>query len=619
MEYMESQSVPITLERVGNILAYACAFTEEQINNFVKDDFYLDILYTLVGSPCTSAERIDFLQGLIKDYTSFDSMTAAALTEQTTSATLESIPPNILVRYTRTELLKYGSDLCWKIVDLLSHVDIYVVSRAQIQEAYQYSISCLGKSTGTLTADDLVSLGTMICGLSSLDYDRLSSQALEDFIKQLQRDCPLTYDERVALTSKYVAAKGLTNGTGIRSSDISRLATLFPLLPSSVLSAISDEVLLAEAGTLLDELKEQEKFEESRKQSGLSSDISDGDRTAFESAKRLLYETIATALQSSANTAARRRKRSTASLTCSDLQTLQKSGLSALSTTQLTSLADEDFVDCVEILGAVIDFSEEQETSLLNVAMRTTVWGEPSTWSTDNVYNAGVICQAMSETQITSLTFNLDAVSRLGEFDGWTSVKKKAVFDRWLNQLKGGDSSSITVSELRSLGHITCGAETSHISVIPHTVYKDAADSVGELTSCNDTQLTAFATLAKAAYGSNVTSWLSSVISNIGVIIGGLSTDDVVLLSSTQIDAIDPNHIPYFPPDIFAGFTVEQFFTFSSAQSSKTTTEQRQALSAAQLAALQLDFSSDDAPRTAASSNFVVVLLPLVLMFLQLT
>ncbi|XP_021344704.1 uncharacterized protein LOC110444667, partial [Mizuhopecten yessoensis] len=240
------------------------------------------------------------------------------------------------------------------------------------------------------------------------------------------------------------------------------------------------------------------------------------------------------------------------SLTCSNIQVLGAAGVSALSTTQLSSLADQEFTSCIETLGSVTDYSDAQKTALLDVATRSSVLGAPSTWSTTNVYNTGVICQALTEAQIGTLTLDLDAVSRLGQFDGWDSLKKKAVFERWLSLLKGGDSSTITSSELRSLGHITCGATTSHIDVIPHAIYKNAADSIGELTSCEDTQLQSFAALAKAAYGSDVTTWLSSVISNIGITIGGLPTSDIGVLSTTQIDAIDSIHISHIPPATFA-------------------------------------------------------------------
>ena len=50
-------------------------------------------------------------------------------------------------------------------------------------------------------------------------------------------------------------------------------------------------------------------------------------------------------------------------------------------------------------------------------------------------------------------------------------LQKNALFERWLTLEKSDDASTITSSELRSLGHMTCGAETGHIDVISHSVY----------------------------------------------------------------------------------------------------------------------------------------------------
>lgn len=49
--------------------------------------------------------------------------------------------------------------------------------------------------------------------------------------------------------------------------------------------------------------------------------------------------------------------------------------------------------------------------------------------------------------------------------------QKKALFDRWLTLEKSRAPGSITSSELRSLGHMTCGATASHILIVPHSVY----------------------------------------------------------------------------------------------------------------------------------------------------
>ena len=56
------------------------------------------------------------------------------------------------------------------------------------------------------------------------------------------------------------------------------------------------------------------------------------------------------------------------------------------------------------------------------------VWGDPSTWSSTDVYNAGVIIQALTASQIGTLAIDLNAVSRLGSFSEWDSTKVSYIF-----------------------------------------------------------------------------------------------------------------------------------------------------------------------------------------------
>ncbi|XP_021344826.1 uncharacterized protein LOC110444791, partial [Mizuhopecten yessoensis] len=357
-------------------------------------------------------------------------------------------------------------------------------------------------------------------------------------------------------------------------------------LSKNILDTILDETMAESVPFSMEAIKEKRTSQDIRKKAGFKNDINEDEQKKFDEQEKYFKEKGATALERTTVAPSSRKRRSTASLTCTVMHLLGTTGLSALTTTQISNLADHEFVDCAETLGSVTDYSTAQKDALLVVATRATVWGDPSSWLTTDIYSSGVICQAMTEVQIATLNLDLDTVSRLGQFNGWDTLKKKSVFARWLNLHKSGDSSTITASELRSLGHITCGAETSHINNIPISVYQGAVDSIGELTSCEISQLQAFASLAKTAYGSAISTWDSTVITNVGTSIGGLSASEISSLTASQIDAVDPNHISYIPNAIFSGFTASQINTFSPSQAQSTTTSQRAALTSSQLNAL---------------------------------
>lgn len=62
-----------------------------------------------------------------------------------------------------------------------------------------------------------------------------------------------------------------------------------------------------------------------------------------------------------------------ASLTCTDMTSIGASGLSALTTTQISNIQDQDFLDCAELLGSVTDWTVAQKEALVAVAKRSTV------------------------------------------------------------------------------------------------------------------------------------------------------------------------------------------------------------------------------------------------------
>ncbi|XP_069122944.1 platelet binding protein GspB-like [Argopecten irradians] len=609
-----SSNTNFTLMRVTNILPYTCGFTKEDVINFVQDSSYIDILKKISETPCLTRGLSKTLYEQRKNATSFDSTDAATLESETTSSTVSQMSAQILAHHSKAELDKYGASRCLDILEKISTANTKLLTKAELKDKWDYFVACVGKTIGTITKDDLKKAGNLLCGITKAHIEVLDSDALDEYASVIQK-CSLDEEDRQALVDIYVSKMGITSGASLTSSAVVSLGTTVANLPSSILNTIPDQTISDLSETIMKSFKEKEESDKEREKSGFKSDIKDADKATYKRLKIGIATKILSAKESIATTTsglAGRRKRSTASLTCSDLQAIGTSGLSALTTTQISNMNDQEYIDCAETLGSVTDYSDDQETALLALAMRSTVWGDPSTWAATDVYNAGVICQAMTESQIGTLTLDLDAVSRLGQFSGWDSLKKKALYQRWLTLEKGGDSSTITSSELRSLGHVTCGAETGHINVIQSSVYQNAADAVGEVTSCEDTQLQAFAALAKAAYGSDVTQWDTTVITNVGIVIGGLTASEISTLSETQIDAVEANHITYIPDTTFTGFTVAQISTFSTTQAQSTTINQRAALDSAQLAALEavaaMTWTTADSGVGMPTANLLVML-----------
>ena len=137
-----------------------------------------------------------------------------------------------------------------------------------------------------------------------------------------------------------------------------------------------------------------------------------------------------------------------------------------------------------------------------------------------------------------------------------------------------------------------------------------AASDLGELKSCDESQMAAYMTHAKTAFGA-ISTWDDAVIASVGNLIGGLSDTELATLTSSQIAAIETESISLIPSASFVGFTTVQLSGFSVAQAQSVTSTQTAGLSSAQKAALVSAGASIDSGATGgpqASMVFVLIL-----------
>ena len=104
----------------------------------------------------------------------------------------------------------------------------------------------------------------------------------------------------------------------------------------------------------------------------------------------------------------------------------------------------------------------------------------------------------------------------------YPSLQLSSVFGKWLSDVRSNTASTITSSDLQSLGEMLCGATTTQLGAISAAVYKAAAAKVGTVTMCAESQLQVLAATAKdaAAFGSNVSVWDASTVAAVGNVIG---------------------------------------------------------------------------------------------------
>ncbi|XP_025081142.1 stereocilin-like isoform X2 [Pomacea canaliculata] len=291
--------------------------------------------------------------------------------------------------------------------------------------------------------------------------------------------------------------------------------------------------------------------------------------------------------QTPSSTPATRRKRSTASqqVTCEDILILDTKS-NVLTVQQINDLNTTDFDNCAETLGTATGWSLEQKAALIGKAKQT--WGQQSSnWTKELIQRMGSIAQGLSESEITSLAnLDLDVLSTLGQYTGWTLDQLKSGFSSWLKKYINNNISAITGSHLQQIGDFACGATAQQISSISTSAFKDALNKIGTLYSCSAEQLEAWAALGLQALGS-VTEWTYAQSATFDVLYAGLSGSSLSLLSSTQLSMISLDVFVRIKPTAFSALTVSQMASLSTAQALSVTDDQLSVLNPAQKAQLR--------------------------------
>ncbi|XP_064623389.1 uncharacterized protein LOC135485362 isoform X2 [Lineus longissimus] len=242
-----------------------------------------------------------------------------------------------------------------------------------------------------------------------------------------------------------------------------------------------------------------------------------------------------------------------------------------------TSLKKHDFSDCLDFLGSREGYSKESIDHLAMLAKKH--GGETSSWHPQFTLELGCISQGLSEDDLHRLPLNDSLViESLGSFGGWSPTQLKAIHLAYL-QASGKKYSTLTGGDLTRMKNLVCGISPDNILLISPKVYRQAAGTIGEASSCTLDQQRALAHLAKKSFGTDVTKWQQDTIGRVGSVISGLSEEDIRSLDRQQIDAISPRVIRILPPEIFHAFSVDQLKCFDGDQARQISGEQLQALS----------------------------------------
>ncbi|CAH1795263.1 unnamed protein product [Owenia fusiformis] len=484
--------------------------------------------------------------------------------------------------FNASDLRKLPQQRCYDILSGMGREDFSKVRRSQLTELKNFALSCKNKEDGnsSITTDDMMLIGDIACGMEEKDVARFSVEAITDMLFKWQARCVIQPHIVRALLNKVKMTLNISAGDLTQKEMVQLGAFMTYLEPSDFAQLNRTEVRKAIPRLM----KQFQAFEGMRKlrEHNYVMDLNSTETADLLAGRDAIYGAILDGITSDGQS---RKKRSGSSLTCSEIKMLDDAA-AQMTTTQLSNLADSDFVDCAATMGSNEGWSQEQKVALSEVAGRETVWGSHSTWDNDDIAKAGIMTQGLSAANIAMLNItSVDTLASLGQYSGWEATQLEAGFTAFLTNTKGGSIGSVDSTDLGSMGEFGCGATVSEIGSMS-TAYAEASSDVGSLTSCSSEQQAAYATLAVSAFGSNVTAWSESDVASVGNMVGGLSESDLTKLTETQIQAMSPASVSSIPAAKFSALSATQVGAMSSSQAASISADQQANMNSDALSAL---------------------------------
>ncbi|XP_007903432.2 stereocilin-like [Callorhinchus milii] len=291
---------------------------------------------------------------------------------------------------------------------------------------------------------------------------------------------------------------------------------------------------------------------------------------------------------------------------------------SAWTVSLLILMSDDEFTNCLELIGQDPHFGSFELYSLLERVKE--IHGSAAELQPSVIGQLGRVATSLTEEELAQLDLSdLMAVMALGSVWEWSDRQLSVLVTTFLRVSRSAVAELDSVS-LVALGHLICGIDPEDLALIDPLQLSDAVLWIGKLSlSCSEAQLECLARLLTQpqAFG-EVSWWGEGEFTEIGSIAAGLP--DIVLsaLVKEQIEGLTTVAIAAIPPKKFAvALSPSQIRMFSYEQGAAVTNEQYNNLNYLQKKALSLVLTSWDkaaidisgrSPGTAIYGSLVEVL-----------
>ncbi|KAL8569515.1 hypothetical protein ACOMHN_002062 [Nucella lapillus] len=450
--------------------------------------------------------------------------------------------------------------------------------------------------TSPSDADDLKiqQLGEFMLGLTPEQVGQLDASAVLNNLPTLGT-LPFTRSQAKAVVGKVEEAEPEWK---CRSTVLANLGPLLQFAPEKDLDDLCDSELASSVSILEKRMERRRERVEERREEGLWREDSQdppGSLSALRSPRaldrpndvtedkaglrRLTHRLLAAALAPLTTASGRTRRAAVGAtpLTCSVLRVLKRDVVN-VPVTQIISMEDSQFRDCLEVLGRVSDWGRDDLIALFDHFSQ--VYGAPSNWTNEIIRQAGVLLSPLPAAQFRELSLSgVDALNSVGRH-GWLDMSQlQAGFSRWL-EVRNITMGQITFGEFSAMSEFVCGLTVPQIKAMPIDVFTRSLDVIGRARSCDDKQRLAYAMRAKKAFGDVLLNWEPAMVRDAGQILGALTPPGIQQLTGEQIALIGPSTLTILPVSFIRAMTDNQLSQLSTNQVNALTVDHFRALSA---------------------------------------
>ncbi|KAH9508460.1 hypothetical protein Btru_055274 [Bulinus truncatus] len=423
----------------------------------------------------------------------------------------------------------------------------------------------------------LRSFGQLALGLSPEQLEHFSAIAILDNLDIL-RTLPLT-----KLQAKVILDKmdDIAEKWHCRPDIMARLGPIL-LHDENPLSDDCDwdtqKGLLGSFKVIVKSLEKRKEMIQERLEEGFSREDNDDDDDDIGE-KRLVSAMVLLATQTT-KPVARRRRAAQAPLTCDILMMLRGSA-KQVNEQLLTTMKDEDFINCLSTLGSIRDWPVNSMTALINKAK--VVLKDVKTWTNEQIRRLGSLVSGLTPAEILELQLTgVDALNSVGRHRLLSVEQLRSGFTRWMNLTGKLDVTQISDGEFSALSEFVCALDVSEIDRVNATTFKRSVAVIGTTVSCTDQQHKAYIQKAVSVFGADINMWRPAVVGDLGHLLAGFSPDQIKKINSKQLSLIEPRVIPSLPKELVSAMSVEQLKALSTNQANAVTQVQYEALTAEQ-------------------------------------